>query len=455
MPRQYIALTLLYWLTLCTFVSASEPRTPVILVPGVTGSGLQDVESGQPVWGAGRNVILPRDGGYRLALPIEGATEGPGSRLEAGVVIEEVRLFGLFRSKVYRPLVEALEEAGHQRGDLGSPDASDSLFLFAYDWRADNVDSVARLSEAIERIRRARGVDRLDVDLICQSGGAHICRYLAKYGDISLSDAESRQRGPQNFRIARMVLVGTSNGGSLRILREMIRGRNYVPLVGRKWRPEVLFTFPGLYQDLPAPGNPTPGNSGPGDHLFVDEQGARVDADLFDVASWQRYGWSAFDPKAERKVARHPEIFGGIDDRVRFLQEMLDIAGRFRSVLSADVGFDVVCSLHMVQSTETETPTRAILRRTGSRWRTQFVDDRFVKKRPALLDRVSDPGDGHASLESQMSLSESELSKMSDDPHYVSGSHFRMIHDPEVLRGLVEILAPNAAITCGDENPAS
>jgi len=418
--------------------ASAEPDTAaarpvVILVPGVTGTELLR-ERGGVAWGRGRNLVLPRDGGYELALPVVGSPSDP---LRVGKVIEEIRLLGLFRSVVYRPILEAFESAGYRRGLVDEPKVDDGIYLFPYDWREDNVASSHALIDLIERIREVRGVDRLDVDLICQSGGAHICRYLAKYGQISLDEAVAGERGDRRFRVTRMILVGSSNGGSLRILREMLRGRKYIPLVGRSWRPEVLFTFPGLFQDLPAAGE-----------LFVDGEGEPLDLDLYDVETWVQLGWSAFNPRFERRMASGSSAFGRVEERTRYLRSMLEKAKTFREVLAADVGFDAVCRLHMIQSSETETPTAALVREGSRSWRTHFVGDRFLRRRPELEALVSGLGDGHASLASQDALSASERAKQREPTTYVSGSHFRMILNPETLERLVELVEPTSEESC-------
>ena len=63
---------------------------------------------------------------------------------------------------------------------------------------------------------------------MCQSNGERICRYLAKYGAATLEEAEAGRTAPlPGIAIEKVLLVGTSNAGSLRILRELNRGRSY------------------------------------------------------------------------------------------------------------------------------------------------------------------------------------------------------------------------------------
>jgi hypothetical protein len=111
-----------------------ERKTPVIIVPGISGSVLRDKASGKAMWGEGRNVLVPRDGGYSLARPI-GAPEGAESRLEVDGPILRVRLAGVIRKDLYAPIGDMLVNHGYQLGDLDNPQPDDTVFYFGYDWR--------------------------------------------------------------------------------------------------------------------------------------------------------------------------------------------------------------------------------------------------------------------------------------------------------------------------------
>ncbi|MGD2115650.1 MAG: hypothetical protein PVG07_11390, partial [Acidobacteriota bacterium] len=163
-----------------------------MLVPGLTGSKLRSRRTGETVWGSGIGLLFPRDGGYGFARPISNSISDPASnrkRLEAYAVLETIRL-GPFRRGIYGPLLRSLEARGYRRGRLDPPsagverriDPGASLYTFAYDWRESAVWAAAELAEALEELRRARGAERLQVDLICQSSGGYVCRWLAKYG---------------------------------------------------------------------------------------------------------------------------------------------------------------------------------------------------------------------------------------------------------------------------------
>ncbi len=405
-------------------------RTVTILVPGVTGTALREIESGRLVWGSGKNLLFPRDKAYSIArpLPIDGKSQP--LRLTAGPVMDHVRLL-FFRKEIYGKILTSLVDAGWRLGDLTRPGPADTLFAFAYDWRLDNVTTTARLAQQLEALRQARGVERLSINLICQSNGGYICRYLAKYGGATRSQAKTGAQPPlSGIEIERVVLVGTANGGSLRILRELDRGRIYLPLIGRAMLPEVLFTLPSLYQDLPAYR---------GD-LFVDQRGAEVPIDLYDATAWVDHGWSIFAPKVARRADRRPDLFGDHEDRVAFLTRALASARELQGLLRQDSPAFGNPRYYLIQNAFDPTPERAVVARRDRREELYFTGDRWVDKNQYLAARTRAPGDGHASLGSQEWLSPQERAALIGDPFYVPGGHFEMILEPATLRRLVEIL---------------
>lgn len=411
----------------------SARDTPVILVPGTTGVELKNPTSGKFVWGKGINLLRPHDGGYAIALPIEAAADTT-SDLETGKVIEEIRLGGLIRKPVYGPIVDLFAANGYQPGDLEAPRPDDTFFLFAYDWRQGNVASAALLLERLENLRRVRGSPRLPVALICQSNGAHICRYLAKYGGAPLAEAEAGRVGPPAaVEVEKLILVSSSNGGSLRILRELDRGRSYISLVGRKWRPETLFTFRSLFQDLPAYRA----------DLFMDEQGGSMEVDLYDPVAWRTFGWSIYGAPAARRVdgARRSDLFGDGKTRFDYLRRTLDSARRFQKVLATDSPGFGRPDYYLIQNRDIDTPERAVLVEKKGVWKTFFTGDRWLEKRPHLKELATTAGDGHAGIESQLWLSPQEQDRMVDEPYEVEGDHFDLILDPSALEYLLQILA--------------
>ncbi len=405
------------------------PETPVarplILVPGVTGTELKTLDDGTTVWGDGKRLLVPRDGAYNMARVI--SEPDAASRLEAGEVIDEITLLGLTLTEVYGPILDTLEGIGYRRGNLENPDSTATLYPFAYDWRQDNIESAEFLLQQLQALRRERGEERLKVDLICQSNGSHICRYLAKYGGVSLEDAEAGRGGlPPEIEVGKIILVGSANGGSLRILRDLHRGRIYVPLIGRPMHPEVPFTYPSLFQDL--------AHRGP--RYFVDEQGRSLDLDLWDPANWEKYGWSIFHPEARQRVLGHEDLFGDLQAWRDHLVSSLQLGERFQNLLARDADGFRVDEYDFIQNVFEPTTRRVVLTEEGE---LLFIDDAALEDRPTLRAMVHAPGDGHASLASQMHLSAQERSVLKSVVH-VSGSHFRMIHAEKTRQALARFL---------------
>ena len=155
-----------------------EPKTPVIIVPGLTGSKLRDPETGKVLWGNSARLLSPHDGGATLALPLD-AELRRADRLEAFDVIHRMNL-GLTRLDIYGGLIELLQDAGYRLGSLDDPGPEDTLFVVPYDWRRNNVSIAADLVEKLERLRLARDVPELRVHAICHSNSARIVRYAMK-----------------------------------------------------------------------------------------------------------------------------------------------------------------------------------------------------------------------------------------------------------------------------------
>jgi hypothetical protein len=407
------------------------PTVPVVFVPGVTGVVLRDSATQEVVWGLGRNLLGPRDGAYGLALPLVPRDHGLPT-LEPVAPIDQISLFGI-RKPIYGPIRTLLTGAGYRQGSLGSPQPGETLFFFAYDWRRDLTESAGLLRRQLEELRRAQGRERLEVDLICQSSGAHLCRYLAKYGAVPLDEAAAgRGALPPNLAVRRLVLVGSSNGGSLRILRELDRGRRYAPVIGRRMRPEVVFTYPSLYQDLPIYRR----------DLFLDVAGRPLDVDLFDPESWRRHGWSIYGKATARRLRENgaERFLGGPTERDAWLRRTLAAARRFQETLHADASGFGGTRIYVVGSADQETPDRAVLVREGEEWRTFFTGDSFLRRRPALRALATARGDEHATLASQDWLSPQEQAALALPPRRVHGGHFEALLTAETGSFLLEAL---------------
>lgn len=429
------------WLTVgCASVPSPQiepgyPKTPervLVFVPGILGSKLEAAD-GTSIWGSGLDVLLPRDGGYEMALPI---LERGQDDVRATGIVEAVPLGPFYRRDVYNRLFDWLVVRGYRVGDLERPDrrADASIFGFGYDFRRSNSDAVEVLRERLLALQAARGEGPLEFDLLCQSNGAYICRLLVA--------RESRRGGGRPRLIPRRVaLVGNANGGGLRTLRELRDGRTYVPTmgIGRQFQPEVIFSFESVFLDLPHADAIWPRGE---QAIFFDATGDPLEVDLYDPAAWQRYGWSAFSEDARRRLARPraEPIFGDENDRVEYLRERLEQAIETqRELRRGPDPFAVPPELLSIQARHIPTIDAAVLPTDGGVDTTVFHGDREERSLPESVQRllVSD-GDEHATVASQSWMSAREISWLVGDPMIVEGGHFDLILLPGVLDRLAE-----------------
>lgn len=409
-------------------------HVPVIFVPGVTGTKLRDPESEELVWGSARQLFFPRDRGARFALPLVGGASPAGSahpqaHYDAPEPLWQLRLPG-WTKRIYRPLLERFEQAGYRYGDLAAPGPADDFFFFNYDWRYGNLESVKRLDRQLEALSAARG--DTEVDLVCQSNAAKICRWLAKYGTLDLDDAEAGASWQRGYRIRKLVLVGASNNGALRVLQLLLQGRTYVPLVGRNLAPEVFFTLRPLFEDLPATR----------DDLFFDQSGRILAVDLFDARNWVEYGWSIFGRKAQARLAREPraDLFGDREQQLEYLRVQLESARRLQLLLARDSEDFPEIDYYRLENTSSPTIDRALLTREQDEWRTHFLGDQRVDRDPALKRLASAVGDAHATLASQRGLSPQETAALAGVAN-VAGGHFEAVVEPEGLDAILGFLS--------------
>ncbi len=267
-----------------------EERTPpVILIPGVLGSRLIDKSKRSEVW-PGSTLHLLAGSKLNLALPFDPVTLKPvDDGLEATGLFEEV-LNADFYGAILRTLRQSGGFVAGKPGTRADPRVR-QYYVFAYDWRQDNVTTARRLDDLIEQIRRDYGDPKLRVNVIAHSMGGLITRYYLRYGTVDALEGDGAF--PINMagaaKVGTVVLLGTPNLGSLNSLESMLLGHR----VGlRRVEPEVLATMPSIYELLPHPLT----------DWSVDPSGKDLDLDLYDVATWKRMEWSVFDPAVIGRV---------------------------------------------------------------------------------------------------------------------------------------------------------
>jgi pimeloyl-ACP methyl ester carboxylesterase len=423
--------------------SASLERVPVILIPGLLGSRLVRSEDGVEVWPGGTRKLLTSD--YRdLALRIDPETLEPvDDGLVAGGLFD-----GAAGIDFYGRIVQELRIAGGYRlARPGEPVVQQRarLYVFTYDWRQDNVKTVARLDELIEQIRRDYGDPLLRVDLIAHSMGGLIARYYERYGTADVLGGNSFQvTGLGLAKIRRMVLLGAPNQGTVTAVHKFLNGYR----VGISALPtEGVATMPSTYQLFPHPLV----------DWVVNVEGQPLDFDLFDVDFWRRYEWSIFDHRIQRRMDRQRDVWAQQDVFERWFEKRLERGRRFVWSLTRPLllGGDCV-----------PTPRRLVFERYGGAAVARLRPEQIVAPAPGVdyESLMFEPGDGsvtRASLLSRQDLSREvpaheQVSLEPQREQFVCAQHDALTSNDELLDALISyLLEPEPGAQADANAPAT
>jgi pimeloyl-ACP methyl ester carboxylesterase len=282
---------------------AQKGKRPIILIPGMLGSELINAKTGERDW---PSLFRSDDEGSSLPL----SPDLPANRddLIAGGLVETLR-FGkvLPEVNVYRDLLKALQDyAGYEAGDWVNPPPNgdaDTFYVFAYDWRRDNVESARELARRIVALKQKLNRPDLQFNIIAHSMGGLIARYLAMYGDKDLPDGDATPipdwSGAQH--ISKILMLGVPNEGSADAFATLLYGysiteglRRRIPLLN-KLSAEDAITSPALFQLIP---HATTAR-------FLNQELKPVEIDLYDPEVWKMYGWSVIsDPRYRERYAQ-------------------------------------------------------------------------------------------------------------------------------------------------------
>src|SRR3954468_7606389 len=199
-------------------------KTPIIVIPGMLGSGLENKRTGEKVWPRAH----PKEDD--LSLPTSPDLKKNRDETVATGVVETAKLgFPIPEIKVYEELTETLaNHAGYRRGDIDDPPPGgdrDTFYLFAYDWRRDNVETAQLLSDKIARLKQRLGRPDLRFNLIAHSMGGLVARYYLMYGGRDmLEQAAARVTWAGATDINKLILVGAPNEGTMEAVRALVEG---------------------------------------------------------------------------------------------------------------------------------------------------------------------------------------------------------------------------------------
>jgi len=308
-------------------------KRPVIIIPGILGSELINSKTGEKVW---PSAFRTADDG----LPMTPDLVNNHDDLVPGKIVETVRLARILPEVfVYRDLLEALRHyAGYRDGDWNNPGTDgdkDTFYVFAYDWRQDNVANARELIRQIEHLKEKLQRPELRFNIVAHSMGGLIARYAAMYGnkDLPRENEEIHLTWAGAAHINKIVMIGVPNEGSADAFATLIEGysiteglRRRVPLLN-KLTAEDSISSPALFQLLPH-GSAV---------RFLDENLKPVQIDLYDPEVWKHYGWSPISNPDFRR--RYSAKGGGEGARLQSLDAyfvaVLKRAQRFHQALDA------------------------------------------------------------------------------------------------------------------------
>jgi len=376
-------------------------RNPVIVIPGVMGSNLVAMESSKTIWGDFHDRDASQD--MRLiGLPMK--LGAPLDQLQS--LSEADGTLGELKSKVggmtvrlsfYGDVLSALGVGSYSgKAKLGSkyiPDyqADDSTsvaFEFSYDWRRSLDESATALQQFITQATRflhlQRGnSDPIKFDIVAHSMGGLVLRYFLQYGGQRLPYDGSLPRlnwaGAQQVETA--VIVGTPNGGSLKVLDRLVSGLPKTPLTPA-YGPIITGTMPSLYQLMPR-----------SRHKPLVTNGNAEAPDLFDPSFWSSMQWGLAGKSRETELGEFLQSVSSAAERREIAMEHLTKCLKNASAFHAAMDIPVASRpshlrLHLFAGDGKPTPE--LCRPSRDNRRLEFLKyapgDGTVLRSSALLD---------------------------------------------------------------------
>jgi len=374
-------------------------KRPVIVIPGILGSELINPKTGEKVWPSA----------YRTSqegLPISPDLEANRDDLIAGKIVETAKLGKLLPEVyVYRDLLEALRRyAGYREGDWNNPAVDgdkDTFYVFAYDWRQDNVANARELVQRLQLLKQKLQRPDLKFNIVAHSMGGLIARYAAMYGNADLppGDGAIQPTWLGAAHISKIVMIGVPNEGSTDAFATLVEGysvteglRRRVPLLNKLTAQDAA-RAPSVFQLMPHAGAVR----------FLDENLKPVAIDLYDVRVWKEYGWSAIHtPEFRRDFSETNGTNGEVDVLDAYLAAILHRARRFHEALDAADGVSSPVILLAIGGDCEETLNSPVLLRDQkrNRWVTltrprEFRTSSGTKiSKKTVTEAMYVPGDG-------------------------------------------------------------
>jgi pimeloyl-ACP methyl ester carboxylesterase len=353
---------------------AQKGKTPVIIIPGLLGSELVNKETDETVW-----FDLGRSKNDDLRLPISPNLAANRDNLVPRDILRNIKYLRFFPEvEIYARAAASLEVPGdYKEGKWEAPGENgyqDTYYVFPYDWRLDNVENARLLINRIDELKRKLKRPDLKFNIIAHSMGGLITRYAAMYGNADLPGGTRRitPTWAGASRINKIFLVGTPNEGAISSLDALIngypigpRGIN-IPFIRDLSRFD-MFTIPALFQLLPHGGTVR----------AFDENLKPLRIDIYNPATWEKYGWAAYtDPDFAKQFTAQEQ-----SQAKAYFRAVLNRTRRFHQALEANISQKSSVAIYMLGSDCKPTLDAMIVRREGkeNRWRTSFKADGFKR----------------------------------------------------------------------------
>jgi hypothetical protein len=214
------------------------------------------------------------------------------------------------------------------------------------------------------------------VDIVGHSLGAFIALTYLRMGTAPLDQPALWTRAAETAagKVNAVVLLGAPQQGAVDAFRVLIRSERFVM---RVLAPQWTSTYPSVVEMLPLDGR-----------IVIDEQGAPMDIDLWEIQSWRRYKLSIFSDEIRRRIVEQ-QSQKAYDHLTVAFEKSLRRAKSLRTVHQRPIPAGVAVT--SITSDCIPTGRRVLMRRDGT-FAFQLEDLRENEKHLARLMFV--PGDG-------------------------------------------------------------
>lgn len=388
--------------------SKQKGKRPIIVIPGILGSELVHEKTGKLAW---PSIFKQTPSG--LVLPTSPDLDANRDQLRPGKIIEGLRFARILPEVyVYRGLLDALRNyGGYQEGNWDTPPVdgfADTFYVFSYDWRRDNVETARELLRRIESLKLKLNRPDLRFNIVAHSMGGLIARYAAMYGDADLppDGVAPAPNWAGAKHIQRIMMLAVPNEGCMDAFATILRGYSLTEGLRPRLRlfstlsKELAFSCPSVFQILPHQHSTH----------FVDENLREIPIDLFDPATWEKYGWGAVAQRtpSERLAGAGAGVVAN-DNYERYLTTVLKRARRFHEALDAPTTEVPVALFSFSGDCEPTLNAPLILRdEKSNRWLTlteprdfRTLAGKKVARKDAI-DAMYLPGDGRVTRRSTL-----------------------------------------------------